>query len=692
MKKTFEIFAIFCMTIMPAIGASNDCKNATDILLGKYCKSNLGGIGGNCCDTDANRHMHLMCNFFKDNTNPETVKQDVADLCGLSSPKNVDLYQGTTYTTWPSDTTSESEPPMNRDAANADYADQLGDEKNWKTVTVEQSDPAPKSESTATASTPQFIAISGTVFDDSEKPQPLIGATVCPVHNPDNNNCATVDIDGNFSIAKFPANEKVVIEFAGYEQITMDPSAKMNIVMTTPRAIEAVEKVVQRCYFDEKTGIAAQVRNDKNICITSKCHEPRWKLSGTDTSAKCVEQKCTVENGRGEWIFIDNKWVCGVTADSCKNGYKPNADSTTCIEMLRECADADRKKLESAGAASTGLKRGTETCVATECKCGYDLKNDACVKWSNNKPCDNTTKPALPKNARSGIMKCNGATAICEIKSCNDGFRHDTASNTCIDKNKQPCTDHGDKNAASAFYENRRGKQTCVIITCKTGYATNSDGTKCEPKNVLSAEDQQKKIAELQDNAQKMKDKEQSTENKLLGAAGIGATGIGGMMLASGLAEQSADADAESAMRAYLATFHCNYGGGKNVAGGTTDVELPGGNELIGLYAEYVNLANDLKSRKEQLGLRPGIESEAILESATSGLYDDVAVGKTSGAYVSLARALMNPDGEDAKMWAEQTDKTAQQIKTGAITAGAGGVVGVAGNVAINHQAMKQKK
>ena len=164
------------------------------------------------------------------------------------------------------------------------------------------------------------------------------------------------------------------------------------------------------------------------------------------------------------------------------------------------------------------------------------------------------------------------------------------------------------------------------------------------------------------------------------------------MQLASAMAEKNADADAETAMRAYLSTFHCNYGGGINIAGGETDVELPGGNELIGLYSEYVNLANDLKTRKTALGMRPGIESEPILDSATSGLYDDISIGKTSGAYTSLARALMNPDGPDAIAWAQQKSDTAQKLKTGALTAGIGAVATLAGNLAINSGADKQDK
>ena len=104
----------------------------------------------------------------------------------------------------------------------------------------------------------------------------------------------------------------------------------------------------------------------------------------------------------------------------------------------------------------------------------------------------------------------------------------------------------------------------------------------------------------LQENATAMRDKEQSTENKLLGAAGIGATGIGGMQMASAMAESNADTNAERAMRAYLATFTCNYGGGKNFTGGTQNIELPAAN-MSTLKSEYMALASDLKQRKVAL-------------------------------------------------------------------------------------------
>ena len=198
-------------------------------------------------------------------------------------------------------------------------------------------------------------------------------------------------------------------------------------------------------------------------------------------------------------------------------------------------------------------------------------------------------------------------------------------------------------------------------------------------------------IEALKERVKAAKEREQSKPNKILGAAAIGATGIGGMQLASALAEQNADEDAEEAMRAYLATFHCNYAPGKNIAGGAKDVELPGGNELIDLLGKYVNLANDLKLRKTALDMKPGIESEPILDTAITGLYDDISVGKISGAYASLARALLDPKGEDAKRWAKQKSDTKTKLITGASIAGVGAVGGLVGDLIINKDEKKSK-
>lgn len=187
-------------------------------------------------------------------------------------------------------------------------------------------------------------------------------------------------------------------------------------------------------------------------------------------------------------------------------------------------------------------------------------------------------------------------------------------------------------------------------------------------------------------------EKERSFGNRMLGSVAMGAGGIGTMMAATAIAEQNADAQAEQDMRQYLATFVCKYDDGVNVPGGTYDVELPGGNQLINLYGEYVNLANDVKTRKNALGLKPGIESEPILDAAASGLYDNVGQDSIVGAYVSLSRALQNPDGEDAQKWAQQQENSAQKMKTGGIV-GLGGVgVGAVGNLIFNQDEESDEK
>ena len=173
--------------------------------------------------------------------------------------------------------------------------------------------------------------------------------------------------------------------------------------------------------------------------------------------------------------------------------------------------------------------------------------------------------------------------------------------------------------------------------------------------------------------------------NKILGAATLATTGAGGMMLASGLSEQKVDKEAEDKMRGYLATFQCKYAD-KNVEYGVEPTELPMSNELYNLYAEYVALANDLKQRKDVLGLRAGIESEPILDSAATGLYDDVSSGRSAGMYVSLARAIQEPDGEDAKKWAEQAKQSKNLVISGATVGGTGAVGGAVGNMLINKE------
>ncbi|MBP3316680.1 MAG: carboxypeptidase-like regulatory domain-containing protein [Alphaproteobacteria bacterium] len=486
------------------------------------------------------------------------------------------------------------------------------------------------------------------------------------------------------------------------------------------------------------------------ICQITQCVE-HWEPNADKNGCIRVSGPCPDDNSwdkieyatAGEWR--DGKCV----ATECEDGYKPNkaglciANPCGCKQKLvdNKCVDKTGDELvcthtttpklhENAATGEIACNaRGKEYCRVLTCKDGFDKNDDEtkCTSLKNDK-CKYTGATAeFVKTAR--YTERNGKLE-CIIKSCIDGYMVDETTNTCI-ISSGPCTDEQiaaiehatagelsrgkcfptscdagydpsgdkcvpisgsctptDKNATMGIrkFDSSTDTEICFITGCVGGYDPAEDGLSC-----VANESEQQKIDEARQKYEDAKATEQSLENRMLGAASMGATGIGGMMVASSLAEQNANADAERDMAAYLETFRCDYGAGMNIQGGETGIELPGVAELIPLYAEYVNLANDLKTRKEQLGMNPGIESEPILDSATTGLYDDVGIGTTSGAYASLARAMSDPDGEDAKKWAEQKDKTTKDLKTGAITAGSGLGVGIIGDTLINSDLLKKE-
>lgn len=207
-----------------------------------------------------------------------------------------------------------------------------------------------------------------------------------------------------------------------------------------------------------------------------------------------------------------------------------------------------------------------------------------------------------------------------------------------------------------------------------------------KPYDTRTKEQKDSDLAEKQKAYEDAKANEQSTANKTLTALTTAATGIGGMELARGLSEQKADKDAANSMAAYIATMRCTYGDGKQVKAGPDEIELPGGNnqQLMNLRAEYFALANDLKERKTALGMKPGIESEEILDKAATGLYDDETKGIDSGAYASLYRAqMLGSDADQAKIDAEQK-ASKNRVIAGAVVGGVGVVGGIVGNSLIN--------
>ncbi len=381
---------------------------------------------------------------------------------------------------------------------------------------------------------------------------------------------------------------------------------------------------------------------------------------------------CTPTNMAGKetakWENKNGKLVCVIT--ECVDGYKLDKDANKCEKTDKfnkinciapryewdtkkdECIDKDNTKCESGDANAKTAKYNWDAktkkldCVIKSCKSGYIVDNGKCIRSDGECSAEQL---ATLENATAGELK----RGKCQPTACADG------------------------------YETSRDGKSCVAVVEKDDTEKdNKSADKSTDKKIERVSDQE--LSELRDNAQAMRDKEQSTENKLLGAAGIGSVGIGTQMAASALAEQNADDAAQRDMAAYLATFKCDYGTGMNITGGQTDVELPGGNDLFTLVNEYKTLAADLKVRKESLGLTPGIESETIIDAAETGLYDNAAIGKTGGAYASLARALSDETSDDAKQIAEQKSETAKKLKTGAITAGVGAATTIAADLAIN--------
>ena len=201
-------------------------------------------------------------------------------------------------------------------------------------------------------------------------------------------------------------------------------------------------------------------------------------------------------------------------------------------------------------------------------------------------------------------------------------------------------------------------------------------------------------LEELSDNAKAMEENEQSLANRTLTAVTTAAMGLGSMELARGLSEQKADKKAEQDMTAYIETFRCEYGNGKSVKFGAEPIELPGGNDetIMNLRNEYFNLATSLKERKEALGLKPGIESEVVLDKSQIGLYDDENIGITNGVYTSLYRAKALDNENDQTKIDEEKEKSEKRVKYGAIATAAGAVIGIVGNQILNHDKHNRSK
>lgn len=522
------------------------------------------------------------------------------------------------------------------------------------------------------------FSISGIVLDKDGAP--VIGAHI--VENGTNDrNGTTSDLEGKFTLQNIAnPDSKLTISSIGFKSQTISQNKASTIILVEDNEIlnevAVVASVVGQNCNNTKDELAlpggkyVSVKTSDNkdtvVCKQDACLYDTYIVQRqSDGSFKCVldtsrdrtNKSCKSEelgdaNATAgvvsNWIPETDTVVCKIT--KCKDGYEPDLAGLSCID--------------------------------NRCPCGSEWNStlQKCEQWSDT-TCSDTSTPKLPRNAQSATKKCDdNGKVFCEISACiSDDYTLNDKKTECSYNGGQPCTSN-DPNAASAKLEPVNGKLECLIVSCNKGWNRSDDRKTCTAIAGLSEEDYKKQMDELTANAQKMRANENSLANKTLGAAGMGATGIGGMMALSALSEQTADANAENDMRAYLETFRCEYGSGTNARGGDTNVELPGGNDMFNLYAQYATLSEDLRVRKNALGIKPGIESEIVIDKAETGLYDDVGTGITGGAYASVARALTNTTGADAQKWAEQKSKTAKNLDTGKTTA----IVGAAGSLVAN--------
>ncbi len=502
--------------------------------------------------------------------------------------------------------------------------------------------------------------VTGTVVNENK--EPMVGAPVRVVGN--TNLGTTTDIDGNFTFSNVPDDKiSLTVTYVGYEDKTVSvPSDNTLTIQMTLKSemLAGVESI--GCTPKDGHKQIYNIKTKK--CTLTECKSARYKLTGQTQATKINNVSCTT----------DPDYQCDDDNTECK----PITIGDACVDQVgTDCTSTD----PNAATANYKWDGQNLNCVITKCNKRFMLAGDKCV--ASDGPCDKDQIAAIP-HAKSGELK----DGTCHVTECESGY--EVSDNACVGISGKCKSLPRKAKSGNRKWDEKTGKEICIVTECESGYSISDDKLSCQSK--LSEADSRARVDELRENAKKMHDKETSTANKLIGAAGIGATGIGTSQALSALSEQRADNRAEDDMRAYLATIKCDYGTGKTVNGGETGIELPGGNELTQYATQYKTLAADLKVRKTALGMSPGIESETIIDAAETGLYDNAATGKTNGAFTSLSRALSDETSADAQAWAQQKADTASKLKTGAIVAGVGAVGSAIANLAVNSGADKQNK
>ena len=515
------------------------------------------------------------------------------------------------------------------------------------------------------------LTVSGTVYNDEG---PLDGAAVQALDSSGNkiaNVGQPTNSEGKFNFS-IPNNAtKLQISFIGYKTQIVD--AKENLAINLQANTTTLKEVAP-----------GASRQDGDPCSGEPLTDPY------------------ADGGKGEWKKINDAWVCVPTG--CKLGYE--LKGTKCVEIrcdetegyefngnANKCEKTNcsySEKQAIIDASGIGPKWDGKKCVPTGCASNYHLTKNKCVHdkctraeddWDETQQkcvqvrCTDEQKAAI--NAKEGQWE-NGH---CIATKCLDDKNFQLNNGSC---NTKPCStkELEKRNAVSGHMENGE----CIIDTCKKDYSKENGA--CVNEDIL---------AEKRKAYEDAKANEQSTANKTLTALSTAATGIGGMELAQGLSEQSADKAAAADMAAYIETMRCTYGEGKQVKAGIEEIELPGANdqELMNLRGQYLALAQDLKERKDALGMKPGIESEEILDRSSTGIYDDENIGITGGNYASLYRAQVLESEADQEKIDDAKKTSKNRVIAGAVVGGAGVVGGVVGNSLINGklgEKIKEKK
>ena len=340
----------------------------------------------------------------------------------------------------------------------------------------------------------------------------------------------------------------------------------------------------------------------------------------TKVDGKCVyETKCR----NSGWMLFNN----GQYDAYCEEPPKLDASK---MQINRSCSDEELESLN----AVMGTKNSQGQCEPIVCEIDYEIVDGQCVKQTTS----------------DSLSAVEATEAIEDLTKKRDEVKSDIEKTITQDKG---CVED-DKclfKVASRFAE---------------------------------VHDYDERIKKLEEDYKNAKERETSVANRILSGATIAATGLGGMELARGIAEQSVDRDAAADMAAYMATFQCKIGdNGNKINGGDMGITTPGANQLINLYQSYVDLAASVKARKADLGLRPGIEADVVLDKSATGLYDDKGNGVQNGTYASLYRAARGNQSDIDKL-AEQSDASTNRVQIGGTAAGVGAVGGAVGNVLIN--------